>query len=262
MKKFLLLVAAIALSLCGCGEEQVFATGELYGLEIPLSSHKYLLTEFPSSLTLLETDNNVFWTFDHDVNLYAFPNSAITWKHNTDYEDVEKSSDSVTKYTDYGRIVIECPSYMQDTFVELLGNATVMYWEFPFVLSRQLKELPEYEEVEMALDERSFYMPLESSKNDKSIYLSALCTDGTDWIESWTKDVDGSTLILQLAEMAVCNSSTEFDWYQSSDILYIECGDHICAAKALSYNQWCIYSASARYKNHVIQALYRIHRGE
>lgn len=262
MKRFLILICCILL-LAGCGEEQVFITGDLYNLEIPVSDTEVLTISFPSSVKLLETDNNVYWEFDQDVNLRVMTNTDIGTSRKTDYDSVYHSKATVSKILDNCSIVVECPEYMNDTFVSILGKSSLNTNDITLEQDYRLESLPTYNNVEMCLDEHNFYMPLSSSENDFTLYLSAISNTGTDWLECWTKDCEISLLEKQMLTLVSVNTDADYvSWYMDDGTLYMEYGENICAAKRLSFNQWYIYYGSAYYKDYILQGLDLIHRAE
>lgn len=262
MKKVIFLVCACLLLFTGCGkEEKVFEPGELTYLSIPVSDTQKLCMRFPCETPVLNTDNNVFWNCEQNVNIYVMSSTYTGTALKTNYPDVYVRRDTVIKILDNCSIVVECESYMTSVFKELLGKAYLEDVDTQLEGDYRLETLPTYNNVEMCLDERNFYMPTNSVENSKTLYVSAIAVNGKDWIESWTKDVDYISLELMFLNLVSNNTEADYvTWYKDDDILYMEYGNNICAAKKLSYNQWYIYYGSMYYKDHILQGLDMIHR--
>lgn len=263
MRKLLCVISLCILFLTGCSEEQEFTTGELVPLEIPVSDTEVLTINFPSSLQLVETDNNVYWEFDQDVNVYVMSSTSKGTSSKTGYENVYHTKATVSKILDSCSIVIECPNYMNSSFVDILGKTKISTNDVVLEQDYRLESLPTYNNVEMLLDEHNFYMPVSSVENKRTLYVSAIANNGTDWLECWTKDCDVITLELQMLTLVVNNTDADYvSWYKDDTIMYMEYGNNICAAKRLSYNQWYIYYGSLAYKDYIMQGLDLIHRSE
>ena len=261
MKRILsVLCLLMVLTMCACAEPP-YTPSEFNTLSIVVSDKQDFRIQVPSDLTLVKTDNYNMWEFEEGVNIYVLTSKGAMSAKDTRYPNVFYSNNTLIADMDECSIVVEAPSRMLMYFLDALGTGELVDWNKDFDHKvEEIKYLPEYQTQFMKLDEKNFYMPADSTVNGHSLFQSSICTNGTDWLESWIKDVDYESLCDLAYNLVNNNESSDVIYYDSGDRLYIECGNNVFGAVRLSYNQWYCYYGSVYYKDCILQGINTVHR--
>lgn len=260
MKKVKLLFLLLCLTfLFGCNKNQEpVYSGSTFSLEVPISDTEVYKINLPVELSIIETDNNNFWKFSDDSELYCLSTSSVNEATYDNETGLYVTYNSMCKQFDNCCIIIKSKNTSLRTYLasgSFVDKKTELYKEL------ELEHLPSYVEQEMAMTNSNLYMPMNSVEKQVNAYMVSMVTVGDSWLESWVIDGTLDEIKNHLCTLVLNNSGKEMldSWYVNDDVLYLTAGNNIVGAKKLRYNEWYIYYGDASYKDYILQGIDKIH---
>ena len=252
MKRIIPLLLCICI-LCACGKKNTEEYVPEY-ISIPIGTETFTF-ELPR-VSIVETDNNVYWRFSDDVVMYvAASHSTVLEKQYKD-TDVYTSNTSVSRtLNDKFAISMSGEKSALSKYADNLAAGEVTSGNLP-IKEENLAELPAFDNKDdMTITDNGLYMP-EGAKTTSSIYRAEIICDGNEYLESFILDGKLEDIQESLKTIVACNSFGDAQMYLSpgvkDKIFYYAIGNHIIVAKALTMNQWCVYNCTTAFVDYAL----------
>ena len=252
MKKIITLLLCVCL-LCACGKDTTKEYVPEY-VSIPIGNEVFTF-ELPK-VSVVETDNNVYWKFSDGVVLYVAATHSTVLEKQYEDTDVYTSRNSVSRtLNDKFAISMGGEWSALKKYPEYLANGTIGTSELP-IKEESLESLPAFTHMDdMSITENGLYMP-DGAKTTSSIYRAEIICEDGEYLESFILDGKLEDIQDSLTTIASCNTTGAAKLYMSPDIkdriFYYAIGNHIVVAKALTMNQWCVYNCTTAFANYAL----------
>ncbi len=253
MKRIVALLLCMLCILCACGKGDTKKYTPKY-ISIPMGNDVFTF-ELPK-VSVVETDNNVYWKFSDDVVLYVAATHSTVLEEQYKDTDVYTGKNSVSRtINDKFAISMSGDGSALEKYPEYLAKGTTKESKLP-TKEDNLKSLPTFSnKTDMSITENGLYMP-NGAKATSSIYRAEIvCKDG-EYLESFILDGKLEDIQDSLKTIASCNATGVAKLYVSPDvkdrIFFYAVGNHIVVAKALSMNQWCVYNCTTAFADYAL----------
>ena len=253
MKRIITLLLCVLCLLCACGKGNTEKYTPRY-VSIPMGNDVFTF-ELPK-VSVVETDNNVYWKFSDGVVLYVAATHSTVLEEQYKGTDVYTSENSVSRtINDKFAISMSGDWSSLKKYPEYLARGTAKTSELP-AKEKSLKSLPSFNrKSDMSITENGLYMP-KGAKATSSIYRAEIvCKDG-EYLESFILDGKLEDIQDSLKTIASCNATGTAKSYISPDvkgrIFYYTIGNHVVVAKALTMNQWCVYNCTTAFADYAL----------
>lgn len=253
MKRVITLLLCFLCVLCACGKGGTKEHAPKY-VSIPMGNDVFTF-ELPK-VSVVETDNNVYWKFSDDVVLYVAATHSTVLEEQYEDTDVYTSKNSVSRtINDKFAISMSGDWSALKKYPEYLARGTTKTSELP-VKEKSLKSLPAFNsKSDMTITENGLYMP-KGAKTTSSIYRAEIICKDDEYLESFILDGKLEDIQDSLKTIASCNATGTAKSYISPNvkdrIFYYAIGNHVIVAKALTLNQWCVYNCTTAFVDYAL----------